>query len=182
MSCRRPRLLPHRRAAPPLYTDTCTMACGHRGEDDRFLPHVDAPAFEPRWNAPSLVMPPSCQAGKTRLQVSLPSSMRAALLAWPSLVVVERRALPLASTAPRRADRTRVRACARRPDAPRHRAPPARTRVEPGGQVGPWSLSSRIGLAAVSRSTSTAAASPWPRASCSVAGREGKRAPYPWPP
>jgi hypothetical protein len=36
------------------------MARGHRGEDGRFPPHVDAPTFEPRWNAPSLraVAPP----------------------------------------------------------------------------------------------------------------------------
>jgi hypothetical protein len=62
-SRRRPRLLPRRRAAPPLYTDTCTTARGHRGEDNRFPPHVDAPAIELRWNtlllhaaAPPLVM------------------------------------------------------------------------------------------------------------------------------
>jgi hypothetical protein len=56
----RPRLLPRRRAAPPLYTDACTTAYGHRGEDDRFRPLVGAPAFEPRWNTPLLraVAPP----------------------------------------------------------------------------------------------------------------------------
>jgi hypothetical protein len=53
-SRRRPRLLPRRRAAPPLYTDACTTTRGHRGEDDRLPPHVDAPAFEPRWNVSSL--------------------------------------------------------------------------------------------------------------------------------
>jgi hypothetical protein len=53
-SRRRPRLLPRRRAAPLLYTDACTTARGHRGENDRFPHPVDAPAFEPRWNAPFL--------------------------------------------------------------------------------------------------------------------------------
>jgi hypothetical protein len=54
MSRRRPRLLPRRQAAPPLYTDACSTARGHRGEDDRFPPLVVAPAIEPRWNAPML--------------------------------------------------------------------------------------------------------------------------------
>jgi hypothetical protein len=53
-SRRRLCLPPRRRAAPPHYTDACTTAHGHQGEDDRFLAHVGAPAFEPRWNAQSL--------------------------------------------------------------------------------------------------------------------------------
>jgi hypothetical protein len=78
--------------------------------------------------------------------------------------------------------RLRSRASPRRPDAPRHRAPQHAHASNPGDQVGPWPLSSRVGPAAVSRPTRTAAASPWPRASCTVADREGKRAPCPWPP
>jgi hypothetical protein len=38
----------------PLYTDACTSARGHRGEDNCFSPLVVAPAIEPRWNAPML--------------------------------------------------------------------------------------------------------------------------------
>jgi hypothetical protein len=53
-SRRRLRLPPRRRAAPPHYTDACTTARGHQGEDVRFPAHVDAPTFEPRWNAQSL--------------------------------------------------------------------------------------------------------------------------------
>jgi hypothetical protein len=53
-SRRRLRLPPRRRAAPPHYTDACTTARGHQGEDDRFPARVDALAFEPRWNAQSL--------------------------------------------------------------------------------------------------------------------------------
>jgi hypothetical protein len=48
---RLPLLPPRQQAAPPHYTDACTRARGHQGEDDRFPAHVDAPAFEPRWNA-----------------------------------------------------------------------------------------------------------------------------------
>jgi hypothetical protein len=54
-------LPPRRQAAPPLYTDACTSASGHIGEDTRFFPPVDATAIEPRRNArrsaPPLVMP-----------------------------------------------------------------------------------------------------------------------------
>jgi hypothetical protein len=67
----------------------------------------------------------------------------------------------------------------RRPAPP---CTPARARVEPGVQVEPWPLSSRVGLAAVPRPASTAAASPWPRAPCSVSSRRGKGEPCPWPP
>jgi hypothetical protein len=62
--CRRLRLPPRRRAVPPHFTDACTTARGHQGEDDHFPALVDAPAFEPRGNvsslraaAPPLVMP-----------------------------------------------------------------------------------------------------------------------------
>jgi hypothetical protein len=48
---RLPLLPPRRQAAPPLCTDACTSASGHRGEDNRFSPLVVAPAIEPRWNA-----------------------------------------------------------------------------------------------------------------------------------
>jgi hypothetical protein len=48
----RRRLLPsRRRAAPPFFTDACTTARGHQGENELPLPSVDAPAFEPRENA-----------------------------------------------------------------------------------------------------------------------------------
>jgi hypothetical protein len=43
-----PSSLPRRRAAPPHFTDACTTARGHQGEDDLFPALVDAPAFEPR--------------------------------------------------------------------------------------------------------------------------------------
>jgi hypothetical protein len=63
-------------------TDACTTARGHQGEDDRFPAHVDAPAFEPRWNAQSLRAATGdaglrARLGQTRLQVPLPSSTRA---------------------------------------------------------------------------------------------------------
>jgi hypothetical protein len=90
---RLPLLPPRRRAAPPHYTNACTSARGHRGEDDRFPPLVVAPAIEPRWNtpmlraaAPSLVMPAfvpgwdevSCRCRRLR---------QCAPLSWPSLPV-----------------------------------------------------------------------------------------------
>jgi hypothetical protein len=51
MTRRLPLLPPRRQAAPPLCTDACTSASGHRGEDNHFSPLVVAPAIEPRWNA-----------------------------------------------------------------------------------------------------------------------------------
>jgi hypothetical protein len=48
---RLPLLPPRWQAAPPHYTDACTSASGHRGEDNRFSPLVVAPAIEPRRNA-----------------------------------------------------------------------------------------------------------------------------------
>jgi hypothetical protein len=41
--------------APPLYTNACTLASGHRGEDALSRPSVDVPAFEPRVNVVSAV-------------------------------------------------------------------------------------------------------------------------------
>jgi hypothetical protein len=41
--------------APPLYTNACTSASGHRGEDALSRPSVDVPAFEPRENIVSAV-------------------------------------------------------------------------------------------------------------------------------
>jgi hypothetical protein len=46
------RLPPCRRAAPPHFTNACTTARGHQGEDGHFPALVDAPAFEPRGNVP----------------------------------------------------------------------------------------------------------------------------------
>jgi hypothetical protein len=42
---------PRRQAAPPLCTDACTSASGHRGENTRIFPPVDATAIELRRNA-----------------------------------------------------------------------------------------------------------------------------------
>jgi hypothetical protein len=114
-SRRHPRLLPCRRAAPPLYTDACTTARGHRGENDRFPPLVDAPAFEPRWNAPFLRAAADDAGLRARLgqYVCRCRCLRQrAPLSWPSfpLSLIERRALLLVSAAPRRAVRARVRA------------------------------------------------------------------------
>jgi hypothetical protein len=52
--CHRLRLPPRRRTAPPHFTDACTTARCHQGEDDHFPALVDAPAFEPKGNVPSL--------------------------------------------------------------------------------------------------------------------------------
>jgi hypothetical protein len=41
------RLPPRRRATPPHFTNGCTTARGHQGEDEHFPALVDAPAFEP---------------------------------------------------------------------------------------------------------------------------------------
>jgi hypothetical protein len=58
---RLPLLPPRRQAAPPHYTDACTSASGHRGEDTRFSPLVVAwPSSRSethRAAAPLLVMP-----------------------------------------------------------------------------------------------------------------------------
>jgi hypothetical protein len=129
MSRRRlPLLPPRRRAAPPHYTDACTSARGHRGEDNRFPPHVDAPAFESRSNA-SL---PRAAAGDAGLRARLGQyvagvaafvNVRRFLgLAFPC-----RRCLPCVATRVRDAapsrSRSHSRASPRRPDAPCHRAP-----------------------------------------------------------
>jgi hypothetical protein len=62
---RRLRLPPRRRVAPPHFTNACTTARGHQGEDEHSPALVDASAFEPRGNvsphraaaSPPLVMP-----------------------------------------------------------------------------------------------------------------------------
>jgi hypothetical protein len=63
--CRRLRLPPRRQAPPPHFTNACTTARGHQGEDEHSPALVDAPAFEPSGNVsphraaapPPLVMP-----------------------------------------------------------------------------------------------------------------------------
>jgi hypothetical protein len=139
-----PRLLPRRRAAPPLYTDACTTARGHRGEDDRFPPHVDAPAFKPRWNAlllraaPPLVMP-AVVPGWDNPFAGAAGFIDVCSLSWPSLplsrlnavscrLCPRRRAEPFTLAFARIASRTRC---------PAPPCTPARARVDPEGKVGP---------------------------------------------
>jgi hypothetical protein len=132
----RPRLLPRRRAAPPLYTDACTTARGHRGEDDRFPPHVDAPAFELRWNAPSLRAAADDAGLRARLGKPICRCRclrQRAPLSWPSLLLSLLSAVRCHS---------RSRASPRRPDAPRHRAPQHARASNPGARLdlGPYPL------------------------------------------
>jgi hypothetical protein len=181
-SRRRPRLLPRRRAAPPLYTDVCTTTRGHRGEDDRFPPHVDAPAFEPRWNslllrtaAPPLVMP-AFVPGWDNPFAGVTAFIDARPLSWPSLPLSLLNIVPCRSRPRRRAEPfalafARVASRTRRPAPP---CTPARARIDPGGKVGPWPLSSRVGRRRRVRPARTAAASPWQGASCTVAEEKGK--------
>jgi hypothetical protein len=146
-----PLLPPRRRTAPPHYTDACTSARGHRGEDNRFPPHVDAPAFEPRWNTPL----PRAAAGDAGLRARLGqyvagaaafvNTRRSLGLAFPC-----RRCPPCVATrvrgaAPSRSrsrSRLRSRASPRRPDAPRHHAPQHAHVSIPGARLslGPFPL------------------------------------------
>jgi hypothetical protein len=146
-----PLLPPRRRTAPPHYTDASTLARGHRGEDNRFPPHVDAPAFEPWWNT----LLPCAAAGDASLRARLGqyvagvaafvNARRSLGLAFPC-----RRCSPCFATrvrgaAPSRSrsrSRLRSRASPRRPDAPRHRAPQHAHVSIPGARLslGPFPL------------------------------------------
>jgi hypothetical protein len=75
------RLPPCRRVAPPHFTNACTTARGHQGEEGHFPALVDAPAFELRGDKPSLRAASGdaglrARLGQNHLQVSLPSSTR----------------------------------------------------------------------------------------------------------
>jgi hypothetical protein len=68
------------------FTNACTTASGHQGENEFPLSHADAPAFKPRGKTPSfttapphllLVMPAIEPGWESSLQVPLPSSLRA---------------------------------------------------------------------------------------------------------
>jgi hypothetical protein len=139
-----PRLLPRRRAAPPLYTDACTTARGHRGEDDLFPPHVDAPAFRPRWNAlllraaPPLVMP-AVVPGWDKPFAGVVAFIDTRSLSCPSLPLSRLNAVSC-RLCPRRRTEPFALAFARIASQTRCPAPPcspALTRVDPGGKVGP---------------------------------------------
>jgi hypothetical protein len=188
---RLPLLPPRRRAAPPHYTNAYTSAHGHRDEDDRFPPLVVAPAIEPRWNAPMLraaappLVMPAFVPGWDEGAVAFVNARHFLGLAFPC-----RRCPPCVATrvrdaAPSRSrlrSRLRSRASPRRPDAPRHRAPHHARVSIPGARFEPWPLSSLVGRRRRVRPVRTAGALSWPRASCTVANREGKREPCPWPP
>jgi hypothetical protein len=149
-SRRRPCLLPRRQAAPPLYTDACTTARGHRGEDDRFPPHVDAPAFEPRWNAsslraatPPLVMPAFVPGWENLFAggAAFVNARRSLCLAFPYRCCLPCVATRVHGAAPSQL-RSRSRTSPRRPDAPRHRATQHARASNPGAKLdlGPYPL------------------------------------------
>jgi hypothetical protein len=111
MSHRRLPLLPPRgRAAPPHYTDTCTSARGHQGENNRFPTHVDAPAFETRWNAQShraaasLLVMPAFVPGWDNSFVGVAAFVDARSLSWPTLSLSLLIAVPCRSHSRRRAE------------------------------------------------------------------------------
>jgi hypothetical protein len=67
VATRRLPLLPLHRAvvsfhagkhAPLLFTNACTTARGHQGENELPLSSVDAPTFEPRGTSPFATAPP----------------------------------------------------------------------------------------------------------------------------
>jgi hypothetical protein len=87
LRCQPPPLLPLPRAAisflsadptPPSFTDACTAAHGHQGEDMLPRSPVDAPAFEPRGNATAHHRAAALAAGDAGLRVVLGKSVTGA--------------------------------------------------------------------------------------------------------
>jgi hypothetical protein len=128
-------------------------------------PPLVMPAFVPGWDNPF--------AGAAAFIDVRP-------LSWPSLPLSLLNVVPCRSRPRRRAEPFALAfalafACVasrtRRPVPP---CTPIRARVDSGGKVGPWPLSSRVGRRRRVRPTRTAAASPWSGASCTVAEGKGK--------
>jgi hypothetical protein len=157
---RRLRLPPRRRAAPPHFTNACTTACGHQGEDGHFPALVDAPAFEPRGNAsphraaapPPLVMP-AIEPGWVKSLAGAAAFVNARTpfcLICPSRHRTPRRAARVRNPAPAR---SRSRACPRGHNALAPTCTPACAHANPEARLDLWSLFLAPGLVAVFRST-----------------------------
>jgi hypothetical protein len=147
-SCRhRLHLPPRRRAAPPHFTNTCTTARGHQGEDEHFPALVDAPAFEPprgnksshRAAAPPPQVMPAFVPGWVKSLAGAAAFVNArapSCLACLSRCRTPRRAARVCDPAPARS-RSHSRVCPRGHDALAPVCTPARAHANLGGKAGP---------------------------------------------